>query len=129
MPRLTITVPLPPKECQPNFHGHWRARHRAVSGTKTLPGYRSACWAEAVTALCAARMPAPNVKAATVHVTAYYKTATRRDADNILASFKAAFDGFTDAHIWVDDCGVTHKPVTIAKDAANPRAVIVVEWE
>jgi Holliday junction resolvase RusA-like endonuclease len=74
-------------------------------------------------------MVAPNLKVATVHVTAYYKTAAARDADNVLASFKAAFDGLTDAHIWTDDRGLTHEPVTIAKDAANPRAVITITWE
>jgi hypothetical protein len=28
--RITITLPLPPRECSPNYHGHWRGRQKAT---------------------------------------------------------------------------------------------------
>ncbi len=58
---------------------------------------------------------------------AYYH-ATRRylDADNILASLKAAFDGLTDAGIWQDDSQCAYLPVWRGKDEDKPRVELSV---
>jgi Holliday junction resolvase RusA-like endonuclease len=65
-------------------------------------------------------------KRATVKCRFFFRTKARRDGDNIAASCKAYWDGFTDAGLWVDDCGVTHLPPEILHDAKNPRVEIEV---
>lgn len=59
-------------------------------------------------------------------ITAYFKTAAHRDADNLLSSCKAYFDGITDAGVLMDDSGLSHDAVTILKDSTNPRIVITI---
>ena len=61
-----------------------------------------------------------------VQIHYYHRTIAVMDADNALASLKAAFDGFTDAGIWTDDRDVTFLPVRQAKDASNPRVEITI---
>ena len=62
-----------------------------------------------------------------VTVKAFWPTTRRMDADNLLATMKAAFDGLTDAGIWPDDRECTFLPCQQLKDAANPRIEIQVE--
>jgi Holliday junction resolvase RusA-like endonuclease len=46
------------------------------------------------------------------------------DADNILASLKSAFDGFTDAGIWSDDRVTVHLPICRKADKLDPRVEV-----
>lgn len=46
------------------------------------------------------------------------------DADNILSSLKAAWDGVTDSGVWEDDRLTVHLPVCRRADKLNPRVEI-----
>ena len=61
-----------------------------------------------------------------VTITYYHKTRAFMDRDNILASLKAAFDGFTDAGLWADDHACLYMPIRREKDADNPRVEITI---
>lgn len=61
---------------------------------------------------------------AVVSIRYYNKTARTIDRDNIIASLKAAFDGFTDAGIWDDDRDSIYLPPQRFKDAEKPRVEI-----
>lgn len=63
---------------------------------------------------------------AEAQATFYFKDKRNRDADNLLASLKPAFDGIADAGVVVNDCGLHHKPVKRSVDKNDPRVVIVI---
>lgn len=66
------------------------------------------------------------ISEAKVEITFYHKTRSFMDRDNILASLKAVFDGFSDAGLWLDDRECIFMPVARNKDAENPRVEITV---
>jgi Holliday junction resolvase RusA-like endonuclease len=66
-------------------------------------------------------------RTATITVHWFSRTRTRPDADNALASLKAAFDGLVDAGVLADDREVTFAPIRFAVDKADPRVEITVE--
>lgn len=66
------------------------------------------------------------IREAKVEITFYHKTRRFMDRDNILASLKAVFDGFSDAGLWIDDRECMFMPVDRDKDANNPRVEITV---
>jgi crossover junction endodeoxyribonuclease RusA len=114
---IRVTLPLPPKACSPNARGHWRTRSKAIKA------YR-AC------ASLLARRPAEHQlrwREASIAVTWFSRTRTRPDADNALASLKAAFDGLVDAGVLADDREVTFAPIRFEVDKADPRVEITVE--
>ncbi len=119
---LTITVPIPPRECSPNGRYHYMAKARAIRS------YRKTVAALAIKAAQEAPWTnsRPMWERATVGLTFYVKT--RRgllsDTDNRLSSAKAAFDALRDAGIVRDDRGLTHEPVSLEHDSANPRLVM-----
>lgn len=117
--QMTITLPLPPQACKPNGRYHYMARHRATSQ------YRKWAFLAAKSEIARNR-PFVSIRKPTARVTAYWRTTRKMDPDNLLATMKAAFDGFTDAGVWRDDREVTHLPCVQAKDAANPRIEIEV---
>jgi Holliday junction resolvase RusA-like endonuclease len=53
----------------------------------------------------------------------FMKDRRRRDADNLLGSMKAAFDGIADA-LGFDDSGFVHWPCTIGYDRERPRVEV-----
>ena len=114
---ITVTLPLPPKELSPNSRAHWRRKaHRAAH-------YR---W-DAQVMLLHRTLPATSPwKAATVKCRFYFPTAQSHDRDNLLASAKAAFDGFADAGLVKNDAQFTYEPVEYEKDASNPRVEITI---
>ena len=116
---MTITLPLPPQHLKPNSRSHWRAKAKAVAQ------YRS----DARYAAMAAAYDCQQIEcfaAATVRIRAYWPTTRKMDPDNLIASMKAAFDGLTDAGIWLDDRELTLLPCLQDKDAADPRIEIEV---
>ena len=117
--RLEVTLELPPKELQPNARPHWRSK-----ATKTK-AYRKHAKDEAMAAAYEAKLTEP-IKDAAVSIRYYNKTARVIDRDNIIASLKAAFDGFTDAGIWTDDRDSIYLPPERRKDALHPRVEIVI---
>lgn len=118
---VTITLPLPPRELSPNARVHYMAKARAVKK------YRRWAATEAQVAMGTFSLKhAYFWTAATVRVRWFTRTRRRPDADNALASLKAAFDGMADAGLFANDRGLTHKPIVFAVDKANPRVEITV---
>ena len=121
MNQITITIPIPPRDCNPNQkHKHWRTLRRATAKAR----------ADAhVCALEALDGHAPKWQAAIVHVRWYGrdKRCLRLDTTNAEASLKASIDGLTDAGLWVDDRRVRIADLTIDVDRERPRVELVCE--
>lgn len=103
MKSLAITLPLPPPALSPNARVHWAAKAKAARA------YRAAAWITALAEL--GRRPAPRWPRATARITFAHRARRRRDADNALASLKAAIDGLRDADIIEDDAGLAFAPI------------------
>ena len=114
---MTITLQLPPQQLKPNGRYHWRAKAAKVAQYRADARY-------AAMAAAYDCQQAEALSAATVRVRAFWPTVRKMDPDNLLATMKAAFDGFTDAGIWLDDREITFLPSLQDKDAANPRIEI-----
>lgn len=82
----------PPRECSPNWRGHWAPKARAVKK------YRRDCWLIALGAKLAVDWEGE------IHVHLGFSPASnrRRDRDNLEASMKSGMDGLADA-LGVDD--------------------------
>lgn len=98
---LHLIIPAPPKALHPNSRPHWRAK---AAATKK---YRRAVGMLAMEQLGRVEP----WKSATCYATFYVRDKRRRDADNALASLKAAFDALRDAGVIEDDSGLSHAPV------------------
>ncbi len=126
--KLTIILPLPPKELSPNARPHFRAKAKATKQ------YRDEAHAHALVAsfkLQSSETELYNTlpwRAATVQCRFYFAQNRRRDADNLLASMKSAFDGLRDSGVLVDDDRLTHMPVEWTKDKNDPRVELEI-WE
>ena len=107
-----IDLPLPPKELSPNWRGHWAQKAKAVKR------YRELAHALSLANL-RDRWPA-----ALCQCTFTFKDARQRDKDNLLASMKAAFDGIADSGAVANDSGITHLPVLVQVDKANPGVAV-----
>lgn len=123
--KLTITLPLPNASLSPNSRKHWRVK------AKFTKLYRLLANIEAINSMLRANMHHAEWtfkwQSATVRCHFYHRDSRRRDADNLLASMKAAFDGLADAGLVTNDSGFTHLPVLVAKDGKNPRVEITIE--
>lgn len=117
-PTITITLMLPPKELNPNDRAvpykfrHARGQYRADARLITAAAMSNAG-------------VAGQWKAAIVQAKFYFKQNRKRDADNLLASLKSAFDGIVDGGLLVDDNELTHLPVRQEKDATDPRVELL----
>ena len=114
---VTITLPEPPKELNPNGRHHWRAKLRPKQQYRETAKW---CGMEMV----GDREP---VEAAEVWITYYHRTANHRDRDNILASLKPAIDGLVDAGLLADDSDLTYRPIRRETDKGNPRVEVTIE--
>ena len=114
---MIITLPVPDERLWPNARCHWRAKAEAVRKMR----YWSML--AAMDAKPGGHIP---LLQATVKCRFYFRTKRRRDPDNAAAACKSIWDGFTDAKIWVDDCGLKHLPPTFGVDAKSPRVEIEV---
>ena len=112
MMTYSITMPLPHKLLSPNARCHWAARHKHRKSQRLL-----AC------ALMRAEI-GPNFESwseATVQMEVTKKKRARYDADNVVSSCKAIFDGVQDSGLIEDDCGLTHLPlIRNEPDNENP---------
>jgi crossover junction endodeoxyribonuclease RusA len=115
---VTIVLPLPPKELSPNARVCRQAKARVIKKYRMIAG--EAVFAELVT-----NRRGPLAKACE-KTTFFFARNGRRDKDNLAASLKAAFDGFVDGGLLVDDSGLVHMPVEVAIDTERPRVEITV---
>lgn len=101
--RLSVELPLPPKEASANKKGgHWGTRSAAVKK------YRAACaWAFTSARTCLPTYPLPKV---VLHLDFYYARHVwshlycyAKDVDNAIHSIKAAQDALQDADIIAND--------------------------
>lgn len=122
MTSITITLSLPPRELSPNYTVG--SRGGRLGKAAKIRAYRRNAGYIALAARGRHTLAWPT---ATAQATFYNKINRRRDADNALASLKAAFDGIRDAGVIADDSGLTHLPVVFAVDKARPRVEIKVE--
>ena len=117
---VTIQLPLPPKELNPNSPtmttGSRMAKNRATKA------YRTAAKVQVLSKVAGGWKP--RWKKATIQVEYFFPTMAFRDPDNCIATLKSAFDGLSDSGLLDDDRDVTYLPVKRAKDAQNPRVVI-----
>lgn len=118
--RLKVRLDLPPKELTPNCRCHFMAK---ANKTKK---YRSAAMETAMVAASEAGMSDP-MDRASVKATFYCRDSRARDADNALASLKAAFDGLADAGVVTNDRKLRFEPVEFCVDRDSPRVELVVK--
>lgn len=122
MDEIRLTLPLPAKPLQPNARAHWASKAKEVRRAREAARWQSVQYCLAHRAL---KGPArPHWPSANVQITLYAKDRRRRDADNVLASCKAYFDGIADAGVVENDAGMVHHPVLMEHDPANPRIEI-----
>jgi Holliday junction resolvase RusA-like endonuclease len=119
---VTIELPLPPRELSPN-HTVGSRGGRLGKAAKIKKYRQLACYRTSPLILSNDGAP---WERASVACRFCFARRGRRDRDNLLASMKAAFDGITDAGLVSDDAGLTHLPVEIDYDKANPRVVVTV---
>lgn len=108
---VVVILGLPDRRLSPNARVCWQAKSRAVKA------YRSEAF------FIGQRFPT-RWKAAEAEATFFFRDKRRRDRDNLLASLKAAFDGIAAAGVVEDDADLTHLPVRVEVDKANPRVEI-----
>lgn len=116
-PSLAVRLPLPPPRLSPNARTHWRPKARATRS------YRTAAAFYARDAMATAGIRGGWTDAE-VQAQFFFPTSHRRDADNLLASLKAAFDGLADAGVVTNDRNLIHLPVMQSKDRDDPRVVL-----
>lgn len=116
---MKIVLDLPPKALSPNARVHWAVKARATKK------YRKA-----------AEMLAREhgvIRYASAHVgTIFYvkdKRGLRQDADNLIASLKAAFDGLADAGVVENDKALTPLPPKLDVDKHNPRVEMFIKGD
>ncbi len=94
-----IVIPMvPPRECNPNWHGHWRQKVAAVKAFRAAAYYvaREARMRDAVAWAAAWPVNGERAVMMDIHVS-YAGWRPLMDSDNLVASCKAARDGIADA--------------------------------
>lgn len=120
VPAIRIEMPLPHKALSPNARVHY------LTKAKKVKEYRAIAHYSAIAKTPFSQLPDRGWPEATTQATFYHPTRGRRDADNLLASLKPAFDGIADAGVILDDSGLVHLPVRKEVDKENPRVEILV---
>lgn len=92
---IAVTLPWPDRALSPNSREHWARKAKAVKQARITAG-----WCAREAGIRHGDFDIPNALKVTVAFAAPSKR--RVDADNLLASLKAALDGISDA-IGVDD--------------------------
>ena len=90
----SVTFPWPPRECSPNWRGHWSTRAKAAKQ------YKHACFVLAKEA----KLALPDGYDGPLHLWMTFHKPSRRqmDDDNLVAMFKPGRDGLALA-LGVDD--------------------------
>lgn len=115
---VRLVLPLPPRELSPNARVHWAKKSKMTAMYRRIAdGYLRSnmrLW----------NMEPPHWERAQVQVTFCVRDRRRRDPDNLAASLKAVWDGFTDAGLFADDRGLVHMPVRVTVDPKDPRVMV-----
>lgn len=108
---VVVILRLPDRRLSPNARVCWQAKSRAVKAYRSSAFFIGQCFPM-------------RWKAAEAEATFFFRDKRRRDRDNLLASLKAAFDGIAAAGVVEDDANLTHLPVRVEVDKADPRVEI-----
>ena len=116
--RYKIVLPYPDRDLGPNRsrNVHWTRK------AKLVREYR----AEASLTIRLNYHPTELFQATTLNAQAtfYCKDKRKRDRTNLSAMLKPAWDGFQDAGLIEDDCGIIEHPCEINYDKNNPRVEV-----
>ena len=125
--KITLLLPLPPKELSPNFNSPWAPKAKWFR-IRARREYRKDCWWRA---LAHGR---PSLwEPRRVCLTETYRIAgkRKRDVRNLFAAFKAGEDGLVDAGLLPgdDDSVLEHGPPCIERVKTKAEEGVVVEIE
>jgi crossover junction endodeoxyribonuclease RusA len=112
--RFSVVLPIPNRVLSPNARVHWRRKAKATKA------YRKNAY------LVALHLGEPRWTNARIELDFYFDTNRKRDKDNLLASMKAAMDGFADAGVIVNDSGFEYASPRLHVDKENPRVVVTI---
>jgi crossover junction endodeoxyribonuclease RusA len=115
--RITITVPVPPRELSPNARAHWRA----MSVKKRC--YKDVCY---IVAKSADNLPESPFAKATIRYEGHFK-ARAWDDDNLIGAMKYARDSFARAGIVADDKHFKTIGAECIGYSKNPRVIVTIE--
>jgi crossover junction endodeoxyribonuclease RusA len=113
---VTVSLPIPDRCLSPNARSHWAVRSKAAKRQHAV-------------AYCETAEQYPYVEFGNIGETYgvrcrwFFRDRRRRDADNLLASMKHAFDGIASA-LGVDDRTFVHWPAGIGYDRDRPRVEV-----
>ncbi len=115
---LTLTFPLPPKECWPN---------RSNLGWRVVAKGRK--WLKAVTVLECQRQEVPQamLRECTAQPTFYFADRRQRDKDGCAAALKSLWDGLESYGLIENDKHLTPLVPVLAYDKENPRLEITIQ--
>ena len=114
---VTVCLAIPDRCLSPNARSHWAVRSKAAKRQHAVAFF------DTVEVL---EMPGVTFQPAQTHGVRcrwFFRDRRRRDADNLLASMKHAFDGIAEA-VGVDDRTFVHWPAVIGYDRDRPRVEV-----
>lgn len=117
---ITVELPIPPIQLQPNGRTIWQIRQRYAREARQLANVRGR------NARIAAGLDKPLRPPVYAALTFFFKTNRRHDEDNLTNSMKAYWDGLVDARVLIDDrMDMLHvQSITTFVDARRPRVVV-----
>lgn len=115
--KATITLPWPDQRLNPNSRKHWAQKARAKSSARKAAHYITL------------EAGIGKIKATSINVKLSFYPPTKRhyDADNLIASHKAALDGIADA-IGVDDRHFVISAAPVGPVVKNGSVTVELEW-
>lgn len=122
---MTVTLTIPDRCLSPNARAHWAVRSKAakrlhaVAFCETMDVLHDLTIQGGTITRCDFRSAEP----IGVRCRWSFRDRRRRDADNLLASLKHAFDGIAEA-LGVDDRLFVHWPADIGYDRERPRVEV-----
>ena len=121
--KFEIELPLPPKELSPNARVHYYKKAKIVKECRNL-AYRLT-----IEMLKIYMIEPPKSKSSEIRRIFYFRTNTRRDADNWNIMTKHYIDGVVDAGLLYDDSTreVTYLASEFNIDKKYPRLILIVE--
>ncbi len=122
---VTVSLPIPDRCLSPNARSHWAIRSKAAKRQHAVAFCETAEVLHDLTIHGGTISRRDFRSAATLGVRCrwLFRDRRRRDADNLLASMKHAFDGIAKA-IEVDDRIFVHWPAVVGYDRERPRVEV-----